>query len=299
LSDKPLAFIFPAFTSDYTDHPGRNMAGFPDRFNEFLNLAADFDPGLSDFTFTGNTYLDDELRTQYLTYIYSCSVSSLLRQNRLAADISAGYSMGIYAALFDTGSVNFETGLELIRTAYHALCQSQKNRQFGMGTLIGLDRRDIQQINDQSSLGVEITNQNASHSFVVSGYRDEIQKLMELAKEEGALHTRDLAVSIPYHSTYLKANALDFANRIGHLTILAPQTPVISLIDQLLLTTPGSIRRELSRNLFYPLNWYHTMQVMVNGRDLQFIECGPSVGLAKNARFVEGIRFSPLSSILP
>jgi malonyl CoA-acyl carrier protein transacylase len=300
LSDNHLAFVFPAFTSDYTDHPGMNMPGFTDRFSDLLHHAAkSFDPELAVFSFSGKTFLDDELRTQILTYLYSCTVSSILRNNGIAPKMNAGYSMGIYAALFDAGAISFDTGLNLIRTAYHSLHNSLNNRIFGMGALIGLDAWDIQQLIDQSSFRIEITNQNASHSFVVSGFNEDVKELLALAREEGALHTRDLAVSVPYHSGYLKEGAMDFASQSSQMEIGAPKTPVISLIDQISLTTPEIIRRELFRNLFQPLNWLRTMQVMIEHQVLQCYECGPSRGLSKNAKFVSGIRFSPLPAMLP
>jgi malonyl CoA-acyl carrier protein transacylase len=299
LSENHLAFIFPAFTNDYNDHPARNMPGFGDRFREFLLKASgSVDPELAGFQFNGPDYLNDELRTQYMTYIYSCTAASLLRDEGFNPGVSAGYSMGIYAALFDAGAVSFETGLELIRFAYQCLRESLQGGSFGMGTIIGLDRKDIQHLIDRASLQIEITNQNAGHAFVVSGNRDDIHNLMEMAKEDGALHIRDLAVSVPYHSHFSKNGALDFARQISHLEFSTPGTPVISLVDQVLLRTPEIIRLEVTRNLFHPLNWMQTMHFMLENRFSQFIECGPSAGLARNARFVDGnYRFYPLNSL--
>ncbi len=300
MSNNHLAFVFPAFASDYTDHPGQNMHGFKDRFSELLLHAAEsVDPVLCDFSFSGKTFLDAELPTQILTYIYSCAASSVLRDKGIAPKMNAGYSMGIYAALYDAGAISFETGLNLLSTAYLSLHNSLNNKNFGMGALIGLDAWDIQHLIDQTSLGIEITNQNASHSFVVSGLSEDIKKLLALAREEGALHARDLAVSVPYHSTYLRDGAMDFASQISQTEIGIPKTPIISLIDQISLTTPEIIRREIFRNLFQPLNWFRTMQVMIEHHISQCYECGPSRGLSKNAKFVTGIRFSPLPSMLP
>lgn len=294
-----LAFVFPAFAGDYTDHPGRNIPGFEDVFNELLDRAiVSVDRGLAGFNFAVKASPENELNTQYLTYIYSCAASSLLRKAGFQQSMNVGYSMGIYAAIFDARAISFETGLALIKTAYQELLASLDSASFGMGTLIGLSGFDIQQLIDQSLLHIEITNQNAPHSFVVSGVRDDILKLMELAKKEGALHTRNLPVSIPYHSSYLKNGAMEFARQINHLKITAPVIPVISLIDQISLSTPDIIRQELFRNLFQPLNWFRTMNVMLEKNISQFIECGPSKGLAKNSKFVEGVTFSPMTSIL-
>ena len=299
MSDNHLAFIFPAFTSDYSDHPGQNAPEFNDRFGKFLVRAADLiDPELAGFDFTEKTFLQDELRTQYITFIYSCTISELLRREGYSPVITAGYSMGIYAALFDAGSISYETGLLLIRSAYQSLQGSLNNESYSMGALIGLSDTDIQELIDHHHLRIEITNQNASHSFVVSGYRDDIQILMQLAREQGALHVRDLAVSIPYHSSYLKEGAMDFSGKTIYLNISAPKSQLFSLIDQTLLSTADSTRQETVRNLYQPLNWYLTMQILLYQNITHYIECGPSTGLGKNAKFVNGIKFSPLPSIL-
>jgi malonate decarboxylase epsilon subunit len=299
LSDNHLAFVFPAFASDYTDHPGKQLPGFVASFNTLLHSAGNsIDASLMDFSFTGNTFLEDELHTQYLTYIYSCAAANSLRNLGFSPSVNAGYSMGIYASLFDAGSVSFETGLELITLAFHSLSNAIGQAAFGMGSLIGLTGRDIHHLIDQSDLRVEITNQNASHSFVVSGYHEDILKLMELAKEEGALHLRDLEVSIPYHSSFLKEGAMNFAEQISHLEIKKPENQIISLIDQTFLSTPSIIRQEVVNNLFYALNWFRTKQVMLERHISVFVECGPSKGLVKNSKFVDGnFRFYTLGSL--
>jgi [acyl-carrier-protein] S-malonyltransferase len=299
LSDNHLAFIFPAFTSDYSDPPGRNLPGFESLFMKLLTRAADcIEPELAGFSFTENALPENELYAQYLTYIYSCTASEIIRETGWSPLISAGYSMGIYAALFHTGSVSFESGLLLIHSAYRSLKEALPDQNYGMGTLIGLNGSDIRQIIDQFSLKVEITNQNASHSFVVSGNGKDIEKLMELAKNEGALHVRELPVGIPYHSGLLKHGADDFARQVISLKIDAPKTPVISMIDQIPLTTSDLVRNELVRNLFTPLNWFEMMKYLLSKNITHFIECGPSRGLARNAKFINGnYHFYTLNSI--
>ena len=298
MSDNHSAFIFPAFTSDYNDHPARQIPGFAPRFDLLLKAAANLvDPSLNGFSFTERSFLKDELRAQYLTYIYSCAASSVLRELGFPPAMNAGYSMGIYASLYDAGSISFETGLELIRLAYNSLMISIQSGSYGMGSLIGLSGRDIHHLIDLANLRLGITNQNATHSFVVSGLREDLGKLMELAREEGALHTRDLEVSIPYHSGYLKEGAMQFAGEIAHLEIKKPGNPVISLIDQTFLTSPSIIRQELINNLFYPLNWLRTQHAMLEHHISVFVECGASKGLVKNAKFMEGnFKFYSLNS---
>ncbi len=292
------AFIFPAFTRDYRDHPGDNLPGFEQQFNLLLKAAPQLTaPPFPGFRFAEMTAPHEELPNQYLTYLYSCAASRTLRTRHFTPAFSAGYSMGIYAALFDAGAISFETGLELIRLAYETVSGELKNRQFGMATVIGLDRKDIEQLTLQRKPAPEIANRNATHSFVVSGQYDQLVLFMEDARNEGALHVRDLGVSIPWHSGFLTGAAHEFARKISHLDFLAAQTPVISLIDQDILKSGASLRREVSRNLFLSLDWLSTAEKLLELNTELFVECGPSKGLVKNAKFIEGTyRFASLDN---
>ena len=301
MPDNRLAFVFPAFTGDFTNPPGKNIPGFEEQFNTFLQTAArTVEPAFSDFSLDNLTAPQNELQTQYLTYIYSCTVSVILRKNNILPSFTAGYSMGIYAALFDAGVVSFEAGLELIRVAYHAMYASLKNYQFGMGTVIGLDRDDIQRLISHAGLRVEIANQNASHSFVVSGFYEDLINFLDLSRVAGALHVRNLTVSIPYHSRFLKVGALEFERKISHIRFASPKSGIISLIDQTILVSGDSLRSEVIRNLFHALNWYNTTRIMVEQHVGIFVECGASKDLVKNAKFVVGdYRFYTFDSMQP
>jgi len=289
LPDTFSAFIFPAFAHDYSEHPVTGHAEFMKYFASFLaSGASQVDPVLADFDFERNNFLDDELRTQYITYIFSCAASAVLRKSHFVPVTTAGFSMGIYAALFDAGAISFGTGLDLIRLAFHCLKDTLKGARFGMGTIIGLGREDIEQLISRPGLRIEITNRSAPYSFVVSGADDDIVRILESARLEGALHTRDLGVSLPYHSGYLLQGSLEFEKMISGLEFGPPANPIQSLIDQAILDTGESLRKEVVRNLHHPMHWLETQRRMSEEGVSLFIECGPSSGLVKNARFIDG-----------
>ena len=119
--EKKSALIFPAFAHEYPSDPFGRFRGFEDIFTFFLDQASrDVDTDLLAFDFVSNNFLEDEIRTQYITYIYSCSLSEYFKRNNLTPCYTAGYSMGIYSSLFHSGVIGFSDGLLLIRSAYHA-----------------------------------------------------------------------------------------------------------------------------------------------------------------------------------
>ncbi len=299
LSDLRLSFIFPAFSSDYENHPGSGIGAFDTLFGELLLRASETADGrLASFRFRDNNFLNDELLTQYVTFLYSCTLSALIRKAGRKPVVTAGYSMGIYSALYDAGSISFETGLRMIGAAYESITKHMTTHNYAMGALIGLNREDISGIIREHDLHAEITNQNAAHAFVVTGSRDSVTRLLELAMEEGALHSRDLGVTVPYHSEYLRKASEIFSTFVDTLEVGSPTLPVLSLVDHSLLTTPEQVRREVVRNLYRPLNWAVAMKSLLGLGITGFVECGPATGLSRNARFVEGVTFYPPASLL-
>ena len=299
MPEKPIAFIFPAFVTEYSEDPFTNFPGFSVYFKSFLQKAAKvIDPELSDFHYILKNFLDDELRTQLMTYLLCCSYSGFLKEKNIVPSVCAGYSMGIYAAAYQAGSISFEDGLFLIRKAFLEIKKITVTKSYGMGTVLGLKLEDINQIMKEDSGSLEIANQNSPYSFILSGELEEIKKVLDKAQEEGALNNRLLNVSIPYHSKLLAATEGPFGTFIETLSFNDPEIPVVSLIDQSHIKDAGALRKEIARNLYTSLNWYQTQLRLQNSGVRSFIECGPGKTLVKNAKFVEGdSRFYSVTSL--
>ncbi len=299
MPEKPIAFIFPAFVTEYPEDPSSNLPGFVSYCNFFLQKAATaIDPELIDFNYNAKNFLGDELRTQLMTYLLCCSYSEFLKENNIVPSMCAGYSMGIYAAAYQAGSISFEDGLFLIRNAFMEISKFTAGKKYGMGTVLGLSREDIIQIMDEDSETIEIVNQNSPYSFIFSGSLEEIKKILDKARNEGALNIRLLNVTIPYHSKLLEATKEPFGAFIESLSFKDPEIPIVSLIDQSVLKDSSALEKEIVRNLYTNLNWYYTQLQLQSSGVRSFIECGPGKTLVKNAKFVEGeSRFYSVSSL--
>jgi [acyl-carrier-protein] S-malonyltransferase len=289
LSEHRLAFVFPAFVSEYPDDPLHHLEGFDKVFEEFLHQAAEHAcPDLSRFHFTECTFLEDELKTQYITYVYSCALSSYLKQHGIRSSYSAGYSMGIYAAYYHSEVIRFQHGLDLISRAFHSIKKVTADTSFLMGTVIGLNHNDIHEIQTSAGTKVEITNQNSDHSFVIGGPEKDVIRFLEKAKQEGALSTRIIRISDPYHTSYINPPGADHRSIMIGIPFRDPVVPVVSLIDRRIIHEEQSLRDEIIRNLYTPMNWYRTQLFLQEKGVRVFIECGLGKGLTKNSRFVEG-----------
>jgi [acyl-carrier-protein] S-malonyltransferase len=290
LSELPgSAFIFPAFVHAYPEDLFQGLQGVEPVFFTLLKTAGThLNNDLSRFSVPSCTFLGNELFTQYITYCYSCSLIQYFNSKDCNSRFSAGYSMGIYATLVNAGVISFTDGLDLITNAFASILSCIGKEKCGMGSIIGLNREDINEQITKNNLKVEITNRNSEFAFVLSGTLKELDFLFERVSEEGALHVRKMNTSIPYHSSILNNCSDDFSQFAETVPFNKSKRLIISLIDQQILDNPVQLREEVIRNLFTPLDWYHTQLVLIESGVTEFVECGIDKGLTKNSKFIDG-----------
>ncbi|MBP6872260.1 MAG: ACP S-malonyltransferase [Bacteroidales bacterium] len=253
-----------------------------------LALASDtLDTDLTGFDFAENPMPDDELKSQYIAYIYSCAVADgLLAQNTAPVHVS-GYSMGIYAALYYCGAIRFTDGLFLIRSAWEKISEATGDNRYGMGMIIGLKEDDITRFRGYGE-NVEICNRNNPYTYIISGKRDAVEAILSASLEEGALRASLLPVSMPYHSMILQTASARFGDAIRQTDIKNGKPVYFSALSQEEIITGDGLRRELICNIFSRMNWYETMKSLIEKGVTAFYECGAGDGLTKNFRFIGG-----------
>lgn len=299
MPETATAFVFPAFVRDYHNDKSPQIDSFYSHFQHLLKRASRIvDPDLLYFHPKNQDFLDHELRTQYVAFIYGCAISDILQQKGIHPTLLSGYSMGIYAALVQGGAISFEQGLMLILHAFQEISYTTMTGRFGMAGIIGLSENDIQTILE-SLPEVEITNRNSSYSFVLSGRQQDLEQAIDAAHAEGAFHARMLNVTVPYHSHLLKSAALQFAKFVYTLDIRSLTVPLISVLNQEILNSPEDVKTELVENLYKHFNWFATQLKMLEMGIGLFIECGPGKSLKKNARFIAGeYRFLSMDEVV-
>jgi malonyl CoA-acyl carrier protein transacylase len=282
-------WIFPAFISEYIGNEDHILRSLSSEFDGLLHQASRIiGEDLSNFDIERNNFMNQEVLNQYISYVFSCSVTGILKRENLKPEYLSGLSMGIYAALFAGESLTFDDGLKCIKQAYHSSIAHLKDYDFGMGAVIGLTHGELQQISRSVSNRVEIVNTNGKHSFVISGIYDEVKEVAEKAQKEGAFHSGLMDVSCPYHSRFMTNTANDFRGFVSGLDIRTSKIPLISVIDQSVFQEREEIINELCRNLDSEINWYETMKRMIQLKMDVLIECGAGRSLYKIGRFIEG-----------
>ena len=281
------AHLFPAFVPEYLGIE-TNAIGQPLLSQKLEKASGILDCNLTDFDINSHNYLDDPLKSQYITYIMSCCVSDILRKNQKIPDYVSAFSMGIYAALYHCKAIGFETGLRMIQSAYNCIEEHLPEEKTGMCVIGGLSFDDVNGIMRSFVDKVSIINQNSEFSFILSGHRTALMRILDHAITDGALQTRMLPVTHPYHSPILKEASEDFASRIKDMEVNDSIYPLISAMNQNIIMTKEDIIQEVVSNIYQPFKWWKTFKYMLSEKVNVFIECGAGESLFKVAKFIEG-----------
>jgi [acyl-carrier-protein] S-malonyltransferase len=115
---------------------------------------------------------------------------------------------------------------------------------------------------------------------------------MALAKELGAKRTLMLPMSAPSHCSLMKPAAQKLRARLDSIEIRRPQIPVIHNRFVESFDDPARIRDALVEQLYSPVRWIETIELLGRKGVKRVVECGPGkvlTGLSK--RIVPDIEY--------
>jgi [acyl-carrier-protein] S-malonyltransferase len=146
-----------------------------------------------------------------------------------------------------------------------------------MAAILGLDRNIVNDICIRaSSKGtVEAANINSPGQIVISGKAAGVAEASSLCKEAGAKRVIELQVSAPFHSSLMKPAADRLAEELNKLTIKDASIPVLSNVTADYVTSAGTIKELLIRQMTSPVLWEDSIMKMSNDGFDTFIEVGP------------------------
>jgi [acyl-carrier-protein] S-malonyltransferase len=202
----------------------------------------------------------------------------MTQQCMLTPMVFAGHSLGEYAALVAAESIDFQDAIKLVSKRGELMQAAVPEGEGAMAAIIGLGDEPIMQICEQVSkdLGkpVEAVNFNSPGQVVIAGATEAVETAMELLKEEGAKRALPLPVSVPSHSSLMLPAAEKLAIYLKDVSIKTPKIQVIHNVDAKSHDDPDAIREALVKQLYKPVRWTQTVQIITDGADA-VVECGP------------------------
>ena len=223
--------------------------------------------------------LNDTLNTQPALFVHSIASLRVLQEHfaSLQPAFVAGHSMGELTALVSAGSLDFEAGLNLVRTRGELMKEAGERSPGGMAAIIGIDINLMDEICSAASHGaeiVQIANDNCPGQVVISGSSNALEQAMASAKKAGARRVVRLAVSIAAHSPLMNHAQDSFNQAVDAVPLKDPLIPIIGNVNALPLKKDGDIRQDLQAQLNSRVRWTESMRYMLSGGATNFVEIG-------------------------
>ena len=201
--------------------------------------------------------------------------------------VVTGHSLGEFSALVAAGAIDFETCVELVRFRGQVMQEAVPAGTGAMAALLGLEDADAEAAcSEAAATGgvVEAVNYNSPGQVVIAGDKAAVLRAIGVAKTRGAKRAIELPVSVPSHSSLMKAAGARLGERLASTEIRAPRIRYLSAVDAREHDAPDDIRALLVRQLSSPVRWTATVAAMVNAMGSagakRIVECGPGGVLA-------------------
>jgi [acyl-carrier-protein] S-malonyltransferase len=211
----------------------------------------------------------------------------------------SGHSLGEFTALVCAGSLDFPAAVELVRFRGAAMQAAVPEGGGAMAAILGLDDEAVLALCREAARDgvVEPVNYNSPGQVVIAGDTAAVQRALEAARTRGAKRAVTLPVSVPAHSSLMRAAGEQLRTRLAEIEVRAPGTRYVSAVDASAHEDPQEIRALLVRQLSSPVRWTQTLKALCSADVAQVIECGPGrvlTGLNRRIERRAGLSFLAL-----
>jgi [acyl-carrier-protein] S-malonyltransferase len=203
--------------------------------------------------------------------------------------VVTGHSLGEFTALVAAGALDFATCIDLVRFRGQVMQEAVPKGTGSMAALLGLEDADVESACAEAAAGsvVEAVNFNAPGQVVIAGEKAAVLRAIEVARARGAKKAIELPVSVPSHSSLMRAAGLRLSDRLAATEIRSPRIRYVSAVDAREHSAPDDIRALLVRQLSSPVRWTNTIAALTATGITQVVECGPGGVLAGLVKRIE------------
>ena len=214
----------------------------------------------------------------------------------------AGHSLGEYSALAAAKSIEISRAAHLLRLRGIAM---QSATPVGTGAMAAILGADIEQIAElittlnskKRDYLVQIANDNSPAQIVISGHKQAVEDLCEMARQAGIKRSLMLPVSAPFHCDLMAPAADVMSEHLAASEFRTPQVKVFCNVTAMSEENVQQLRLNLVRQVTARVRWRETILNLSKKGVTHFVEIGTGKvlsGLVK--RTVTDVRTTSLQS---
>lgn len=274
-----IAFIYPgqgaqkAFMGKDFYEQYESSKHIYDRADQVLDIS------VKELCFTENELLNNTAYTQAALVTTCLAMTEVLRENGIKPDVTAGLSLGEYAAIAAAGGLDYEDAIKLVRARGVLMEEAVPSGEGAMAAVLGLGAEKIEAVLDGRE-NVAIANYNCPGQIVITGMKDAVDEASKALVEAGAKRCLPLNVSGPFHSEFLKEAGEELRKKIKKTPLKPLAVPYVTNVTAEYVENINETEALLVKQIASPVRWMQSVETMItNGVDT-FVEIGPGKTLA-------------------
>ena len=247
-----IAFVFPGQGAQHAGM-GKEFYERSEKAREIFDLASKA-TGLDipALCFEENEKLNETQYTQIAILACEAAILGAVWEAGLAADVSAGLSLGEYGALITSGVLDMETAFRVVRQR-GIFMQEAVPTGGAMAAVIGMDGEQIRKICQETEGRVSVANYNCPGQVVITG--------------EGA--------------------GKKLAEVLKTVTVQAPVIPYVTNVTAEYVTEEEAIKELLAKQVASSVLWQQSVERMIADDVDTFVEIGPGKTLTGFLRKID------------
>lgn len=234
---------------------------------------------MPELCFEKNDRLDITEYTQAALVTTSIAMMKVLEEAGIRPDVTAGLSLGEYAALTAAEVMSADGAITAVRQRGILMQQEVPAGIGSMAAILALDAQTIETVLS-SMEDVWIANYNCQGQIVISGRKEAVEEACVKLKEAGAKRTVVLNVSGPFHSKMLEGAGKKLGQVLDAIEIRKPVIPYVANVTAEYVTEADPIKRLLMEQVSSSVRWQQSVETMLKDGVDTFIEIGPGRTLA-------------------
>lgn len=231
-------------------------------------------PGIIDTCFFGSP--EKLTLTEYAQpclFLTGLAFAEELRSRGVAADATAGFSLGEIPALVVSGILSRSSAFGLVLVRSEKMARLNNVHAGAMVAVLKLDEETVLKLCAEFS-EVWAVNFNNPGQIVCSGAPTQIDALIERVKSVGGRAVK-LAVSGAFHTPYMAEAAVTLRNALDKVEVSSPKIPLYSnRTGKVYPDTRAEIVENITKQVCSPVRWETILRNMYADGVRTFIEVG-------------------------